>query len=81
MKTEDQLNLKELEQCGVLFIYLTPYQIRFENELDIWFKKHSWHHIPTNKRGKFKDVIPFIRDFVTTGKLSYHPFGVNKNDY
>lgn len=57
--------LEELQNCGVRFVYLTPYQIRIENELDIYPKKKRWHDLRSKKRGGYKELVPFVRHFLT----------------
>jgi hypothetical protein len=63
--TQAASELEELQNCGVRFIYLTPYQIRIEEALDVWVKNRKYHDIRNNRRGRYNNLLPFVRKFLT----------------
>lgn len=63
----NDLASKDLETLaktdGIRSVYITPYQIRIEEVLDIWPSNKNYHDIQTNERGRYRRLIPFVRDF------------------
>lgn len=60
-------DIEELAEIGIRAEFLTPYQVRFEDAIDIWPKNRNFHDLQTQKRGRYKRLVPFLRHYFTDG--------------
>ena len=57
--------IDQLIEAGYTVNFLTQYQIRINNRLDIYPKNARWHDIKLNKRGGFegRNLATFVRKY------------------
>ena len=55
--------LIKLKNLGFQIKNLTPYQIRINNQLDIYWQSQRYHDVKKNKRGNYDNLEKFIQKY------------------
>jgi ribonuclease HI len=55
--------IDQLKQLGYTVEKKTPYQIRVNNQLDLFVVNNKYHDIKNGKRGRFKDALELVKTF------------------
>lgn len=58
-------DIEILDKEGIRATFITPWQIRFEECIDIWPSNKNFHVLDTGERGRYKRMAPFLRSFFT----------------